>query len=73
MTSEQTLADVVTEDGAPKDTPIRRLPGQDIGYPGIQQVASDRVGHKADTDSYARSKKKTYVRKVKAQKSMKGR
>lgn len=73
MTTEQTLADIVTEDGAPKDTEVRRLPGQDIGYPGIQQVQSDRVGHKADADSYTRSRNKTYVRKVNAQRSAKGR
>jgi hypothetical protein len=49
--------------------PAPRTPGQDFGWTGpVFPVVPVHVGHKADSDSYARSRNKTYKRKIEAQK-----
>lgn len=69
--TDLTLADVVKDDGTSVEI-AHRLAGQDIGNPSASFPLSDRVGHKTDPDSYLRSRKLTYKRKIIAQKRMKG-
>lgn len=51
--------------------PDKRLPGQDFGNPMISFMETTRVGHKADADAFTRTRKKTYLRKIKKQRNLK--
>ena len=47
------------------------IPGTTLGN-GSPPVVDDRKGHKADPDAYKRSKNKSYLRKMEAQRKGKG-
>jgi len=46
-----------------------RLPGQSFGNPVAQFSKPTAAGHKADDDSFSRSKNKVYKRKITKQKA----
>jgi hypothetical protein len=70
MTSstDEIIIPAAPDELVPSET-AKRLPGQDFGSPGSDYPAPAVAGHKADDDSFYRSRNLVYKRKILKQKA----